>query len=117
MSNPVISPFCKICSWYFQVYPTKLVGGGEDWLRVTYGMPWTSTPIEGSNPIWCQVKSITSEGGDAAKLAAYISVRGNGVLSVPVDHDVPRGRYSISLNFWNEGWSKDVNDCFTIIVR
>jgi len=54
VSNPVISPFCKICSWYFQVYPTKLVGGGEDWLRVTYGMPWTSTPIEGiegSNPI------------------------------------------------------------------
>ena len=80
MSNPVISPFCKICSWYFQVYPTKLVGGGEDWLRVTYGMPWTSTPIEGSNPIWCQVKSITSEGGDAAKLAAYIS---EGMVSYP----------------------------------
>ena len=53
---------------FFQIYPTMLVGGGADWLRVTYGMPWTSTPIEGiegSNPIWCQVKSITSEGGDA----------------------------------------------------
>ena len=105
---------------FFQIYTTMLVGGGEDWLRVTYGMPWTSTPIEGiegSNPIWCQVKSITSEGGDADKLAACISVRGNGVLSVPVENDVPRGRYSISLNFWNEGRSKDVNNCFTIIVR
>ena len=87
---------------FFQIYPTMLVGGGG---------------IEGSNPIWCQVKSITSEGGDADKLAACISVRGNGVLSVPVENDVPRGRYSISLNFWNEGWSKDVNDCFTIIVK
>jgi len=63
------------------------------------------------------VKSITSEGGDADKLAACISVRGNGVLSVPVENDVPRGRHSISLNFWNEGRSKDVNNCFTIIVR
>ena len=103
-----------------RVYPTSLVGGGEDYERVKYDMPWVGTAIEGiegSAPIWCTIKSVDSKDGDVAKLAACISVRGDGTLSVPVKNDVPRGRYSISLNFSNEGWSKDVNDCFTIIVK
>lgn len=41
----------------------------------------------------------------------------DGTFEIPLYHDVPAGRYVISLNFRNEGYSKDVNDCFTIIVK
>ena len=103
-----------------RVYPTILVGGGEDYERVKYDMPWVGTAIEGiegSAPIWCTIKSVVSDNGDAEKLARCISVRGDGTISVPVKNDIPLGRYKISLNFKNEGWSKDVDDCFTIIVK
>lgn len=103
-----------------QIYPTILIGGGEDYERVKYNMPWVGTAIEGlegSAPIWCTIKAVTSNDSDAEKLAQCISVRGDGTISVPVKNKVSRGRYSISLNFRNEGWSKDVNDCFTIIVK
>lgn len=103
-----------------QIYPTILSGGGEDYTRVTYNIPWVGSSIEGiegSAPIWCSIKSVTSRNGEADKLEACISVRGDGTISIPVINDVPRGRYSISLNFKNEGYSKDVNDCFTVIVK
>lgn len=45
------------------------------------------------------------------------TVRGNGVFEIPIKHDIPIGRYLISLTFSNEGYSKDVNDCFTVIVK
>mgnify|MGYP006874103298 CR=1 FL=1 len=93
---------------------------GEDYNRVKYNIPWTSTPIEGiegSEPIYCKIKSITSTDGNVGKLSDCISIRGDGTISVPVKNEVPIGRYIISLNFSNEGWSKDVNECFTIIVR
>lgn len=98
----------------------KEVAAGPDYTRVKYNIPWTSTPIEGiegSDPIYCNIKSITSVDGDVEKLLDCISIRGDGTISVPVKNGVPVGRYVISLNFSNEGWSKDVNDCFTIIVR
>ena len=100
---------------------TERINAGADYQRVAYKIPWTSSAIEGiegSAPILCSVKSITSsDGGEVDKLQACISVRGNGVISVPLEHHVPRGRYLISLNFSNKGWSEDVNDCFTIIVK
>lgn len=93
---------------------------GPDYTRVKYNIPWTSTPIEGiegSAPIYCTIKSIVSEDGDVAKLQECISVRGDGTFEVPIINDVPVGYYMISLNFSNEGWSKDVDNCFTIIVK
>lgn len=115
---------------YEQMYELLVGGGiipeyipteaGSDYERVKYNIPWVSTPIEGvegSEPIFCTIKSVTSAGGNAAKLLECLTVRGDGTLEVPLENDVPPGRYSISLNFTNEGWSKDVDDCFTIIVK
>ena len=73
--------------------------------------------IEGTYPILVSIKNITSVRGNAEKLWKVLSVRGNGVLEIPLHHDVPVGRYVISLNFSNEGYSKDINDCFTIVVK
>lgn len=98
------------------IYPTI---GGEDYKRLVGDIPWSSLAIEGvegTQPIIVSIKSVRAVSGDADKLRACLSVRGNGIFSVPVRNDVPVGRYVISLNFRNEGWSKDIDDCFTIIV-
>ena len=55
--------------------------------------------------------------GDAGKLKAVLTVKGDGMLNVPCHHDIPVGRYVISLTFSNEGYSKDVDNSFTIIVK
>ena len=94
--------------------------GEEDYYRSKCGAPWVSTPIEGVEgtiAIYVSIKNITSTSGDPEKLWKVLSVRGDGTFEIPLYHDVPAGRYVISLNFRNEGYSKDVNDCFTIIVK
>ena len=102
------------------IYPTLEIGGGEDYTRDKYNIPWTSTPIEGVDgtaPIYVSIKSVTSNDGDAGKLKAVLTVKGDGMLNVSCHHDIPVGRYVISLTFSNEGYSKDVDNCFTIIVK
>ncbi len=101
----------------FGVYPTI---GGEEYKRDKFNIPWCSIPIEGiegTEPIRVSIKNIVTLGGNAVKLWECLSVRGDGSLIVPTHHDIPTGRYVISLNFSNESYSKDVNDCFTIIVK
>ncbi len=93
---------------------------GEDYIRVKSGQPWVGTSIEGiegTAPIIVSIKNITSVEGNPEKLREVLSVRGNGVLEIPLQHDVPVGRYVVSLNFKNEGYSRDVDNCFTIIVK
>lgn len=96
------------------------INAGEDYDRARWGNPWVSVPIEGVNgtpQIYVTVQNIKTETGDAQKLWDCLKVRGNGILEVPLRHDVPVGRYVISLNFTNEGRSQNVVDCFTIIVK
>ena len=105
------------------VFPTITVeeGAGEDYQRVQWEMPWVSTPIEGvqgTAQIFVTIKSIREEsGGSVAEALEQIKVYGDGTFEVPLKHTIPVGRYVISLNFRNEGYSKDVDDCFTIIVK
>ena len=109
----------EIADW-FDILPTMMSGEGEDYERVLRDIPWVSSAIEGiegTPPILVSIKSITTDEGDIEKLSTYLSVRGNGMLQIPVKNDIPAGRYKISLTFTNEGRSQDVNDCFTIIVK
>lgn len=95
-------------------------GRGDDYMRGKWGMPWVSTPIEGVDgtpPIYVAVKDIKSVDGDVDKLKAALTVRGDSTFSIPLYHDIPVGRYVITLNFSNEGYSKDLENCFTIIVK
>ena len=102
------------------IYPTLEIGGGEDYTRDKYSIPWTSTPIEGVDgtaPIYVSIKDVTSRDGDSEKMKAVLTVKGDGMLSVPCHHNVPLGRYIVSLTFPNEGYTRDVDACFTIIVK
>lgn len=99
------------------IYPTI---GGDEYKRDKYGWPWTSTPVEGvegTKPIYVTIKSITTDTGDAKVMREHLTVMGDGSFLLPVYNDVPKGRYQISLNFANEGYSKDVDRIFTIIVK
>lgn len=105
---------------YIGIYPTISIGGGEDYDRYRLGIPWTSTPIEGvegTMPILASIKSVTTDVGNVDKLLQHISVRGNGVFTIPLEHDIPVGRYTISLTFTNEGYSKSIDDVFTVTVK
>lgn len=93
---------------------------GEDYLRAKWGAPWVSVAIQGilgTNPIYMEVKNITSQDGSPEKMREYLSVGGNGAFEIPLEHDIPPGRYKITLNVYNEGYSRDLVDCFTIIVK
>ena len=104
------------------IYPTKLEGGGEDYLRHKQNIPWVSTSIEGidgTQPVRVSIKDIRTLVGKATfdEIRQYVSVRGDGTFSIPIDHDIPVGRYLVSLTVSNEGYIKDIDDCFTIIVK
>ena len=97
------------------------IGEGEDRGRVQRDIPWVSTPIEGvqgTAQIFVTIKGIREEsGGSVTEALKQVKVYGDGTFEVPLQHTIPVGRYVISLNFRNEGYSKDVDDCFTIIVK
>ncbi len=103
------------------IYPTRKIGGGVDYDRDKMDIPWVSTPIEGvqgTQPILVTVKQVTTDRGDCDALLELLEVRGDGTIFLPTHvESIPEGRYVISLNFSNEGYSKDINDCFTIIVK
>lgn len=103
------------------IYPTILVGGGEDYERNERNIPWVSTSIEGvegTQPILVSIKEIkVIDGNQQDDLEKNISVRGDGTFTVPLHNTLSKGRYVISLNFRNEGYSKDLDNCFTIIVK
>lgn len=93
---------------------------GEDYYRFMSNAPWMTPPIqgiEGTKPIFCSLKAIKSKDGNAEKLWQNLKVYGDGSFEIPLKHEIPVGRYLISLTFTNEGYSKDVDDCFTIIVK
>ena len=97
------------------------INTGVDYDRDRLGLPWASTTIqgvEGTQPRYVTIKRITSDTGDPEAMAALLTVRGDGTFQLPTDvTSIPVGRYVISLNFTNEGYSKDLDDCFTIIVE
>ena len=93
---------------------------GPDTDRGRYDIPWVSTQIqgvEGTNPIYVTITRVTTDTGNVDKLLEYITVRSDGTFTVPCRHDIPIGRYKISLNFRGPGHEVDFEDIFTVIVK
>jgi lipoprotein len=93
----------------------------EDYDRWRFQIPWLSTKLQGVNgtqQVYMRIKDVTSDRGNAEAMLKVLSVRGDGMLRLPTDvSSIPEGRYVVSLNIYNEGYSQDVNDVFTIIVE
>lgn len=94
---------------------------GDDYYRATKMQPWVGTPIEGvrgTNPIQFSFEEIKLiENGDVNSFLNNATVRGNGTIEIPFDNDVVPGRYLVSLEISNEGYTQIVNDVFTVIVE
>ena len=104
------------------VYGVEQWDYNDDHTRVRLQIPWLSTKIQGINgtqQIFMQIKGIkSSDGGDPEGMLELLTVRGDGMFKLPLEiSSVPAGRYVISLNVYNEGYSKDLDDIFTIIVK
>jgi hypothetical protein len=86
-----------------------------------YKMPWLSTNLiglEGSHPIIISILDISPKDKISLEdFRKYVKVRGNGIFEVDYEHKIPKGKYNISLNFKNEGHSKNLNKIFKIIVE
>lgn len=101
------------------IFETILVKG-EDYDRERLDIPWVSTAIqgvEGTNPIFVTITKVTTDKGDVDKMMKYLTVRSNGMLTVPCHHDIPVGHYKISLNFKGPDHEADFDDIFTIVVK
>lgn len=111
------SPEKCVETWWSSLSPWSYT---EDYERAKFDIPWLSTKIQGvdgTRQVYMEIKDVKSEKGDAEAMKKLLTVRGNGMFKLPLDiSSIPVGRYMISLNIYNEGYSHDVDDCFTIIV-
>ncbi|MCB6971765.1 MULTISPECIES: hypothetical protein [Butyricimonas] len=101
------------------IYETILVKG-EDYDRERLDIPWVSTAIqgvEGTNPIYVTITRVTTDTGDVDKMMKYLTVRNNGMFTIPCHHDIPIGRYKVSLNFKGPGYEANFDNIFTIVVK
>lgn len=108
----------QLAEW-FGIYPTTIIAG-EDYFRNKYNVPWVTTPIQGldgTNPIRVAVKSVATDIGNADKLKEYITIRGDGTMTIPAKTDLSVGEYKVSLDFTNESYSKSIENAFTFFVR
>lgn len=91
--------------------------------RVQDTIPWTSSPVEGvmgTEPIIYSIARITGE--DATKTSLftkYLTIIGGGrfILHWSKTELLPAGRYEISIQVTNEGYSRIIDNVFTFIVK
>lgn len=89
--------------------------------RIEKHTPWTTSAVDGvlgTDPIYYRIHEVKSTDGDVAAFMKYLSVMGGGRLVVTwEDEQVPSGRYVVSIEISNEGYTKIVEDAFTFIVE
>ncbi len=93
---------------------------GEDYFRNLNGQPWVSLSIEGilgTQPIFLEIESVTSLNGDASIFLQYAEIFGDGTVEIPFEHNIPPGRYVISINVKNVADEQIIYDAFTVIIE
>lgn len=92
-----------------------------DRVRIQNNAPWVTTKIQGmlgTAPINYRLLNVkATEGGDASVFRQEITVRGIGIMQVPLKFNAPKGRYLISLEVYNEDHTAELKDIFTFIVQ
>ena len=93
----------------------------SDAKRIKYGSHWVSEQLQGydgTKPIFITIKNVVAtEGGDKDQFLKDVDFRGDGTFDIPLDHEIPIGRYVVSLTIKNEGYTKYLDSIFTVIVK
>lgn len=86
-------------------------------------IPWTSSPVEGvlgTEPITYSIARVKGEDNAKTSLfSKYLTIIGGGrfILYWSKVELLPVGRYDISIQITNEGYSRVIDDVFTFIVE
>lgn len=92
-----------------------------DYTRILYEADWVSTKIQGvlgTAPIIYTITDVRAEeGGDAEAMKAVCTINGSGTFDIPYEHQIPVGRYIMSIEIRNDGHAYEFRDAFTVIVE
>lgn len=93
----------------------------EDAVRIANNSPWVTPRLQGvlgTAPINYRLLDVrATDGGDAEVFRGELTVRGIGVMEVPLRFAAPKGRYIVSLEAYNEDHTSAMNEIFTFIVE
>lgn len=93
----------------------------KDATKIANSAPWVTTKIQGvlgTSPINYRIADVeASDGGDADILLEELIIRGAGIMQVPLSPKAPQGRYKVSIEVYNEGYSHIMNNVFTFIIE
>lgn len=91
----------------------------EDENRIKFEIPWQSTSIEGiqgTMPIRYAITKIEGE-NNLPEISGQFRMVRKGVIELPWDHTVPPGRYIVSIEIFNEGYTHRLDSVYTVIVE
>lgn len=99
----------------------KILDPVTDAVRIENKAPWVTPRLQGvlgTAPINYRILAITaSDGGNADIFLQELTVRGIGVMEVPLYFQAPKGRYKVSLEAYNEDYTSAMNNVFTFIIE
>lgn len=92
-----------------------------DKIRIENNAPWVTLKIQGvlgTAPLAYKLLDVkASEGGDAATFKEELTVLGAGIMQVPLHPKSPKGKYLVSLKVNNDGYSEELHDVYTFIIK
>ena len=97
----------------------SVLDASEDSLQIKYQIPWQSTSIEGiqgTMPIHYSIGTIESDNGYTDAISQIDIVR-KGIFQIPWNHTLPPGRYIVSIQISNEGYTHHLDSIYTVIVE
>lgn len=93
-----------------------------DNVMITSGADWASNQIsgvDGTAPITYEITGVVAkDGGDADLFMEQVRVIGGGRFYFPSkDIKAPNGTYTLSIRVSNPGYSAELKDIFTIVIK
>lgn len=92
-----------------------------DKARIANKAPWVSSNLQGvlgTPPITYRIVDVTSpDSGDTDLFRQELTIRGNGVMLVPLVPKSPKGKYVVSIEVANEDHTQILENAFTFIIQ
>lgn len=93
-----------------------------DRVMITSGADWASNPISGvigTTPLLFEITGVTArDGGDADLFMEQVRIIGGGTFYFPSKGiKAPDGTYILSIRISNPGYSAELKDIFTIVIK
>ena len=94
----------------------------QDYMMLQSGADWASVKISGgigTSPMQYEITNVTAtDGGDVDLFMEQIRIIGGGRFYFPSkDIKAPNGKYKLSIRITNPGYSSELKDIFTVIIK